>query len=306
MIKSKPLKHAYSTIGAKNVKKNLLCLSALTLCSASLFAGTMGEVSPSMNHLYIGGSGGGTFSTTTAIASSLTNINFPVPGFNTNNTANIEVNLKQNAGIGALFLGYGLDYQKIYLGAEVFANISQYKMHASTGTDTTQSFVNNTQAYHIQNNWQIKSKVSPFQYGLDIRPGFLVQPWLMIFGRVGFAAAKLTQSAILSGPIVYEAGNPPIHVVDTYPFASDLTTSHNKIALRLGAGFEYYLNSKWSTRMDYINVNYGRVQSNSNLNSPVIGNPAFEGNGTLVVTGNVNMKRVTTNTIMIGISRYFV
>ena len=308
MVKRSSIKSQKYRFNINRVLKSnkiMINLVIFALCSSVGFAGTMQAFATSTFHgLYVGGSGGGSFLTATSNVSSSTMIDFPNTLFGTREYTsgpfNSVTSLKNNSGIGALFVGYGLDFKRLYIGAEGFVNYSNYQMTGFGNTGSTRFFSNFNQSYILNDHWESTIKASPFQFGLDLRPGFLLKPEMLFYGRVGFASVKLTQSGKSEGAAVYSFGG----FSNSYPFALNPSNTSNKIALRLGTGFEYYFLPKWSARMDYIYVNYGTVNSNGRINTPAIGR-GFEGNGTLEVTNNVNVKSLATNTIMIGISRYF-
>ena len=173
-------------------------------------------------------------------------------------------------------------------------------MNQSGNLGTTTYFSAGTQYYTLNNNWQVNTKLSPFQFGLDIRPGFLIKPDMLIFGRVGFASATLTESVYWSGVANYSNGG----AVSNLPFTVNNQIKNNKIALRLGGGLEYYFQPGWSVRMDYTYENYGSISSSNKINKTVMGTLPF-GEGTLGISNNVNIKTISNNSVMIGISHYF-
>lgn len=285
--------------------QRFLRIGTLALCASAASAGVMGPVTTSsaFNGFYLGGSVGGSFSTGTLNTTSLTDINFPatIVGGQDNTTSPtfLQTNLKNNSAIGDFYAGYGMDYHRAYVGLEAFVTVSNYRMKNSGSFSTTQFFSIANRTYIVDNNWQTTNNISRFQYGLDLRPGFVLNPLMLLYGRVGFAVAKLTQSANLTGTVVYSALGAP----NNFPFVLNQSATNNKIALRLGGGFECYINPTWSLRMDYIYVGYGSLDSANSLVNTVSG--ARVNTGTLRVNNTINLRSIYTNTVMIGISHYF-
>ena len=295
-----------------NSKKIVFNMAHATLFFTSVAsAGTMGPIAYSpFQGPYVGLAGGGAFTTANGTNSSSISINFPnahsgTVNVFTNSPSVTNSNLINNSGIGALLIGYGLEYKRLYLGIEGFVDYSNYQMNNSGTLNSIQFFSDNNQSYIVNNNWQVNTSISPFQGGLDLRPGFFVTPSFLAYGLVGFSVAKITQSTIFTGNVIYSSAELGPQITSTAPFAVNQYATQSVVALRLGGGFEFAINPSWTARIGYAHVNYGNINSTNSINQTVTNPAALFGNGTLTVNNTVGSGSIATNTIMVGISRYF-
>ncbi len=275
----------------------------LSIVSFSLFP------TSAFKGFYLGGAAGGSFLTAQENTSSQIIVDFPLDTLGnrvrTTVPANLEASLRDNSGMGALYVGYGLDINFLYLGAEAFVNFASYKLHNSGSFSTEQFLALNIQTYSAANNWEENTKFSQTQYGLDFRPGILIKPEMLLFGRVGFARSGITQSSDLQGTVVYVASRSESNNF----FELSSSTTINKIALRLGGGFEYHFSPKYSLRMDYIHVDYGKISTTGVTNNGITSSVGLLGyrlnNGTLSVTNAAALRSISSNAVTIGLSYYF-
>lgn len=285
------------------LRKRLLSIFFVSISSFPLFA------SSAFNGFYIGGGAGGAFLTAQENVSSQIIVDFPSDTagnrIRTTVPTNLEASLRDNSAIGALYAGYGLDIHYLYLGAEAFANFASYKLHNSGRFSTEQMLAINIQAYSVANNWQVNTKLSQSQYGLDFRPGVLIKPEMMLFGRVGFARVGITATSNLAGNVDYIASRSESNNL----IALTSSNSINKTALRLGGGFEYHFSPKYSVRMDYIHVEYGKISTIGVIDRGITSSTGLLGyrlnNGTLLVTNTSAIQSISSNAVTVGLSYYF-
>ncbi len=178
-----------------------------------------------------------------------------------------------NAFKGAFFVGYGQCWDSLYLGAEAFVDLSQYKNRNSAESLIYQGFPR-------KNQINTHSTLSSLQYGIDLRPGVILTPQSMLYGRVGVAFSDLT----LNTEAQFRNSN--IQGVNL-----PLSEEKDVAALRLGAGLEQHLCPRLNLRLDYIYSYYGRISAGA----------AIRGPGTLTLESDTNIK-VYNNTFMLGMS----
>lgn len=291
------------------MKGKFLSVSILLLTSMSSYCGDVGIVN-NFNGFYIGSSLGGNFSL--ASISQSQNYSFLLTSgdlvlFDGQSTI-VQTNgtLHRNSVIGTLFGGYGKVWNNYYLGAEIFGDLSQYKMNNSiSNVDTVINNVFFPLASIVTsntNNLSTQFKLSPVQGGIDLRPGLLITRDFLLYGRVGVKFAKISWiSSINHQPsfTLVTDGEPetfPNPIVDAIQ-----QQNKNVSALRLGAGMEYAVNPSWSIRMDYIYTDYGKIRKTFNTTN-------FTTDGFFVNTLNYNLnstiKNIRTNAVMMGISYY--
>lgn len=285
------------------LRNRILYVFFLSITNLPLFAAS------AFNGFYIGGGAGGAFLTAQENVTSQIIVDFPADTegnrIRTTVPTNLEASLRDNSAIGALYAGYGLDIHYLYLGAEAFVNFASYKLHNAGNFSTEQMLAINIQAYSVANNWQVSTKLSQSQYGLDFRPGVLIKPDMMLFGRVGFARAAMTATSNLAGNVDYFASRSESNNL----IALNSSTSINKTALRLGGGFEYHFSPKYSVRMDYIHVDYGKISTTGLIDRGITSSPGLLGyrlnNGTLLVTNTAAIQSISANAVTVGLSYYF-
>lgn len=285
------------------LRNRLFSLLFLAIVTCPLFAASV------FNGFYIGSGAGGSFLTAQENVTSQIIVDFPSDTLGnrirTTVPANLEASLRDNSALGALYAGYGLDIHYLYLGVEAFVNFASYKLHNSGNFSTEQMLAINIQAYSVANDWQVSTKLSQSQYGLDFRPGVFIKPEMMLFGRVGFARVGLAASSDLTGTVAYLASRSESNNL----IALTSSTSSNKTALRLGGGFEYHFSPKYSVRMDYMHVDYGKISTTGVIDRGITSSAGLLGyrlnNGTLLVSNTAAIQALSANAVTVGLSYYF-
>jgi opacity protein-like surface antigen len=247
--------------------------------------------------IYAGISGGGSFTTSDEDVS-VEGIFEPVADAHVPLTFSND--LKKDAPKGAVYVGYGYNFHPFYLGTEIFADLSQYQM-ASSGVGGGSLLDNTTLQPDLvfQSNVNVTTKLNPFEFGADLRPGWLLTANTLLYGRVGAACNKLSLDSDATTAISFLS---PGLTPETLSLALPLSSSVNRIALRLGGGIEQRLNKYLSIRADYIYTDYGSISVNGStsatLNSVNVGPLATD-------LSNSTSVKVINNTVMLGLSYYF-
>jgi opacity protein-like surface antigen len=272
-----------------NLNKTLLALT-ISCLSSSLFA----HYNSPFDGFYVGAAAGGSW----------TNVNQDqvIDGIFNSLPADIdfEVNLplqidgpnslKTDPSFkGALYAGYGQSWDIWYLGAEIFVDLANYKNRNGVELD-----LNNTVDENVVFEFQgdTHSKLRSFQYGVDLRPGVIVTPDTMLYGRVGVAASRLN----LNTNAVF-AGNDASDDI-LWDLMLPLATAKNVAALRLGAGLEQNIGPNINFRFDYIYTYYGRASVGGATQQLI---PAIGGNVILNLASNTSVKAYN-NTVMLGLT----
>jgi opacity protein-like surface antigen len=164
-----------------------------------------------------------------------------------------------------LQLGYGkwIPHTSFYLGLELFGNLSQRHADSSPNANYTlpPGFVDSVNA-NLDTDSHVK--LDDAEWGLDLRPGFMLTPRTLFYGRVGMAfnhmQLKSSADLNLTAPGVGNNASSSIFVKD----------SKNVTALRLGAGLEQLITPHIAINADYIYTNYGSIEANgiADVNNP--------------------------------------
>lgn len=221
---------------------------------------------------------------------------------------------KRNSFAGEFFLGYGCDIcDEFYLGAELFVKGARATATNSDDANGSTTISPNvairvlpevTLSQDIAT--QTQSRLRPWEFGIDFRPGFVFCKNAMLYGRVGVAFNRMsvrTSTTYTSGLAV--AAVPPISV--TFPTNSLIVDNHRNLAgLRLGLGLEKALCENLTLRTDYVYTHYRRV-SNSGSNQ-VINAVSVAGGAPIPVGSSVSSNttsRAGSHSVMIGLSYYW-
>jgi Outer membrane protein beta-barrel domain len=198
-----------------------------------------------------------------------------------------------NSFKGALYAGWGQTCNNWYLGAEIFADVAQYKNLNAVEEDTWQ---NDPLALFLstENQADTHTKLSNFQFGIDLRPGVLLTPDSMLYGRIGVAISDLD----LNTNATFAGFNPadPLSWVVLLP----LSVKKDVAALRLGGGLEQHICPCLNVRLDYIFTYYGKA---SIAGSAADGGFPRGNDPTAVfrISSDTSVK-VYNNTVMLGLT----
>lgn len=220
-----------------------------------------------------------------------------VPGvFSNTGSASARAGLRKSSVAGNIFAGYGSTWDCFYLGAEAY-----YK-GAKSKTRHTESFSNTLNVPSIttvggtfSGTSTTHAKLRNGEFGLDLRPGYLITPSTLFYGKVGVAFNRVsirTTSTFSASGINFPSG------------ASTSQSAHakkNAGGLRLGAGLEKQFCSNWSIKADYTYTRFQRVsQANSGTSrftSPI-------GAGTASVS-RATSARLSNHTTMLGLTYFW-
>lgn len=279
-----------------------------------VYAGTMGTEVNNFNGFYFGGALGGNIFSANNHLTANTVVTVPAPLGEVTNYGDNGLNnsFLDNSLIGALYAGYGRIWNRWYLGAEIFGNFSQYESQRFLQNNDNVFQNIDQQGFLIFVNAPINNqsitqlKVSPVQFGIDLRPGFLLNSDLLLFANVGVAQAKVTlQNRLTSNGELIFILPPPGDLLLSTPFANNefLIRQKDVSALRLGLGTEYSMTPQLSLRASYTYVYYKDI----NISGDFLGTSTLDIIGLTLLSGAQFRQSVTnihSNLIMIGFSYY--
>ena len=190
---------------------------------------------------YAGGSVGGHLAEATQ-----TGFNFTTGG-DTMMTQPLQKDLFEHGATGMLYVGYGFACRRLYLGGEVFAQFGSAGLRSNdrNADFNIDPFVNRT----FISSAKVDAHIKDVQFGGDLLPGFLLNPGLLLYGRVGVGAARtsIKADANLTGSFQGEMLNTPLHV----------SKKKDRATFRAGGGIEQQLSKRISIRADYIYTDFG-------------------------------------------------
>ncbi|MCH9626964.1 MAG: hypothetical protein S4CHLAM2_05960 [Chlamydiales bacterium] len=188
---------------------------------------------------------------------------------------------------GALYLGYGAVWKRLYLGEELFAAAAS---HTSMNNEGIALLSIPAASVNFSTSYDLSVKTSTWQYGFDLKPGALLTPFTLLYGRVGISA---TEIKVQSNALSARSGGGVSWAV---PVSS---TAHQwKAAFRLGLGVEQLLTERLHLRADYVLTNYKRLS----LGKKAVG----QDNSARVVTiDNTLSNHLQNHAVTFGLSYYF-
>lgn len=187
-------------------------------------------------------------------------------------------------GYGGYSLQFDFPIASLFAGLEFLGQYSPYVNRATSRN----LFINGFGAQLFASNTTVRSstKIQPWQYGIQFRPGIVLSPSTLLFGTVGVSAAKLE----CNYNIRYD--NP----TTGFTFSRSVSKHDTRPVLRLGGGLEYNVYNKWHIRADYIHTNYHSVRLRD---AGSVGTAA--GLVSLISDSRVQFK---DNAVTIGLTRY--
>ncbi len=160
-------------------------------------------------------------------------------------TSDLAANYFTVKGEGEFFAGFGHCFGCLYLGVEAFGQYSQIR--ANSRKTHFHAFVleDEFEGLDISNH----VRIGPWRYGFDFRPGFLLTPTTLLYGRVGVTGAKVRFNT--------DAKNVFALIGETSPFVAVRESIHKHgHFLNFGLGLEKFICNHLAVRLEYLFTNY--------------------------------------------------
>lgn len=131
---------------------------------------------------------------------------------------------------GSIFGGYAWSSGKYYLAGEINGNLSSVKYELTNDEYIHSNFAKTT--FTIRNS-----------KGVSLLPGFFFSDSTLFYGRIGY----------INGQVKISEGADP----------SIMSMSKNSDGIRYGVGVRHSVTPQWSLMMDYSQINYAHLKSNT-------------------------------------------
>jgi opacity protein-like surface antigen len=229
-------------------------------------------------------------SVTTGHARATDSVTERVGGTTFVDSRSVRAGLKKNAFVGEIHAGYGEAWDCLYLGGEIFFKGGRVRARntvSDSSTETVGALTINTSITETTS-----ARLRSGEFGIDFRPGVLVNPSSLLYARVGvgFNRLSINRRTTLSASIPG---------VGSASVAGNVINRHKNVAaLRLGAGLETEICANWTIRADYA---YTRYRKAHHAVSSSVVNPVL---GTLAVSSNSHVS-LNNHTMMLGASYYW-
>ncbi len=197
--------------------------------------------------------------------------------------SDLEADFFGDTWMGEIYAGFGCQLCFLYAGVEVFGKYSDQK--ASLHRQNDNIFPAEDASEGVFNNNKVR--VGPWHYGIDFRPGILLTPQTLFYGRVGITNTQIRYHTDASNAGILGE-----------PFDVEVIESEHRQGpfLRLGLGIEQALCSRLGLRIEYIYTKYGSLHTEG-------ANTGTVGSSTLDVV-NANKVHLRTHELQFGLSYY--
>jgi opacity protein-like surface antigen len=157
--------------------------------------------------------------------------------------------LKRNSVVAEVFTGYGCAWETFYLGVEGYLKVPRNKTKSAAHNVYHPVPLYSLQPLVVRYATITSAKFRKAELGLDIRPGILMSPSTMLYGRIGTAVNR-------------------IYITKTTKFSGQSAEvinqrKKNTPGLRLGGGMEHVVGSNLSLRVDYVFTKYPKVSEDA-------------------------------------------
>jgi opacity protein-like surface antigen len=215
--------------------------------------------------------------------------------------------LGHNFAAGTVYLGFGKQFEdsRVYLGGEVFAEAAQNVLTTSSTAARKDAFLfrgvptgfNNSDSETLVTETRVK--FNPIEFGVDLKPGIVVNPTTLFYGRIGVSFNRIDASS--NSKLTINIFNPSGSPAGSSTSSLNLHHTKNVTGLRLGLGMEEILGNRFAGTVDYIYTYYSNgptLSGAANVFSPGV---ITTTNG---LTNNTTIKAYN-QTFMVGLKYYF-
>jgi opacity protein-like surface antigen len=215
---------------------------------------------------------------------------------------------------GRIFGGYQIVSDKIFIAAELGGNFSKQPEFRDHTTKQFSNVVNyplffpppfqQTQTLSATATTNTTVSLSNSNLFIDIRPGFLVKPNILLYGRAGLSffnnltimdSAQWTEQGTDTGA--------PTPIFTPLQASGASRNSGNNTGIRLGLGAEYLMTQQLSVLFDYTYTTFGNVTTRTQA-----GQLGTSGTSTVwqkIYESDSPVVSVTTQSVLVGLSYHF-
>ena len=177
---------------------------------------------------------------------------------------NIQSSMVTSAASGALFVGHGHVWNRFYLGGELALSNSYYKMSSSADSGIIRN-VENFITISGHESVNTTANVSPTQLGVFLRPGVMLTPTSLLYGRVGTSVVNVRYNTTnVALKTLSQSGTS----ID-FPITLKTNKTINRAAFQIGTGLEQAINDKLTVRLDYLYSYYGTIQPSAEQSTTI-------------------------------------
>ncbi len=237
--------------------------------------------------LYLG-AGGGISATKGRQQGDVTSFVITGSGNNIFSSPDLSTDILGGCGAGVFYAGYGRHCGIFYGGIEGFVHYAN--SHTKATRENLNTLTDEPGSFNTVDRSDIK--IGPWGGGIDGRPGLLLSPGTLLYGRVGFnyTQVKLNSEILNFG---FRMSNAPWSI----PIADSKRT--NRCYLRLGGGLEQLLSNRLALRFDYVYTDYGSISFAGNTTATL---PASTVSVFLSESKKVNLRN---HELVLGLTYYF-
>lgn len=205
---------------------------------------------------------------------------------------NNNLSVGDSSWAGSLDVGFSkVLHQNIYLGIEAAGQLENIKNNNSYDLAPTAS----TGIHYTR---QITSQLQN-ELAVTFNPGIILHKNTLLYGKIGPTWGRFSTNDDFDFSETLGPGQQLAGGIDPNNGGS------YKCGLRLGLGIEHYMTDRLSLRLEYLNSNYGTINSGKTHSAPMLFNgiadPTYDGS-TVSASDDV---AAHSNTILLGINYHF-
>lgn len=162
---------------------------------------------------------------------------------------------------GSVYLGYGQTCYCVFGSIEGFIKFPHYHIRQERAIDYKLKYDNGADFAHIREDLKqrLTATTRTVEAGIDFKPGYLLTPCTLFYGRVGAAFNRFT---LKSDSLARYEDNSNGFATPSSATAKDrlcLSRSKRVTGLRLGVGFEHQICENFGITLDYIYTYYDHM-----------------------------------------------
>jgi opacity protein-like surface antigen len=239
---------------------SLLVVSSCFLMSTAAFSAQ----SLPFNGAYAGAAFGQSLAYANQTIVSHVDLEYPGFTFASNQPFSLYSSMVRSSATGAIFAGVGHTWDKFYLSGEMVLSNANYKTSSSSVSGIERTVDNYATISGLETVTSTAS-VSPTQFGVFLRPGVLLTPTSLLYGRVGTSVVNVnynTKTAALKS--LSQSGT-----TLAFPITMQANKRVTRAAFQIGTGFEQAINERLTVRLDYLYAYYGTIKMYSSQTASI-------------------------------------
>ena len=214
--------------------------------------------SPAFNGSYIGAELGASLAYANQTTNNSVDLAYFGSQFVSNEPFSLYSSMVRSSAAGSILAGFGRTFNRFYLAGELALSNADYKMNSSSNNGISRSIesMDSNITLSGSENDSATANVSPTQFGAFLRPGIMLTPTSLLYGRVGTSVVKVRYNTQTTALKTLSSNNTTAFQL---PITMLARKSVTRAAFQIGTGLEHAINDKLTIRLDYLYSYYGTM-----------------------------------------------